>query len=162
VQHWTVCEIPEQRYRCNAIGERHARGSIGMRRARGHGRRRPPIARLPSPCQGTTSSTLWRQRARSQCIDRWRQRARSQCIDRTQMATGAAAFQAERGSGEAQCVPTFLIEVIVLLHDEVANAGSKEAGAGGEGRRQWAPGEESQIGAAAGTGCGGVIQEWER
>jgi hypothetical protein len=68
------------------------------------------------------------------------------------MATGAAAFRAERGSGEAQCVPTFLIEVIVLLHDEVANGGSKEAGGGGEGRRRWAQGEESQIGAAVGTG----------
>jgi hypothetical protein len=54
-------------------------------------------------------------------------------------------------------VPTFLIEVIVLLHDEVTNGGSREARGGGERRqRRWAQGEEPQIGAATGTGCGAI------
>jgi hypothetical protein len=54
-------------------------------------------------------------------------------------------------------VPTFLIEVIILLHDEVANGGSREARGGGERwQRWWAHGEEPQIRAATGMGCGAI------
>jgi hypothetical protein len=64
---------------------------------------------------------------------------------------------AERGGGEVRRVPTFLIEVIILLHDEVANGGSREARGGGERwQRWWAHGEEPQIRAVMGMGCGAI------
>jgi hypothetical protein len=119
---------------------RQAPGSIAARRAEGRGRRGPPAARRPSRCRGTASSTLQQQPSkRTISQPQWQRtpgsapdRARSRALRLCERGSGhiharthnRRRTRAQRRNGARQTrgadarARTFLVEVVVLLHDE--------------------------------------------
>jgi hypothetical protein len=117
-----------------AVGRKEAPGSIGARRAGGRGRRGPPAARLPSRCRGTASSTLRHRQASKRSVNRSTADVNKHGGDPERIApdlgpVGRRSVLARqqrtrvRGAGRKEGrrgarVLTFLVEVVVLLHDE--------------------------------------------